>query len=192
MATLPEARYTLEEYIQLEDTLDYHSEFHDGLILPVESATPTHAQLEVRVGIVLAKALPPPCAVFGSSLNLYIPSVNRIVHPDATVVCDTVSIPKPDCVDNPSVIVEVTSPSTKDYDHGTKREYYFSLPSLQHYLLVSQTERLVSHYERAPGIVVINENFPDAWLYVDHRAGETLRVGAGIPVDSIYKGILLP
>ena len=182
MATQPMDRYTLEDYLDLEDKLDYRSEFHDGSIIPVEAASPTHARLEARVGSILEKAFFPRCATFGSSLNLYIPSVNRTLHPDASVICGNLNYPKPDCVDNPTVIVEITSPKTKDYDHGTKRECYFTLPSLQHYLLISQTERLVGHYERS-GI---------GWIYVDRRADAIVVLGGvEIPVADIYEGIFL-
>lgn len=180
MATQPLNLYTLEEYLRLEDTLDYRSEFHDGLILPVELATPTHALLEASVGAILKSAFP-RCAVYGSSLNLYIASVNKVVHPDATLLCTPASYPKPDCIDNPTILVEITSPTTKDYCYGTKREYYFTLPSLQHYLLVSQTEKIVGHYHRSGG----------QWIYADWRADAVIFIGdAKLPVVDIYAGIL--
>jgi Uma2 family endonuclease len=90
--------------------------------------------------------------------------------------------PKPDCIDNPTILVEVTSPKTKDYDYGTKREMYFSLPSLQHYLLVSQTERLVGHYRRSG----------DGWMYVDRGAdGVIVLDDVQVQVEKIYAGILV-
>lgn len=181
MASQPLPRYTLEEYLELEDRLEYGSEFHDGVVLPVESATPTHARLGSRVGAIIEKIYA-SCATFDSSLSLYIPSVNRIVHPDATVVCGKASYPKPDCIDNPMVLIEITSPTTKDYDYGTKREYYFSLPSLQHYLLISQTEALVGHFEKSA----------EAWIYMDRGADSIISLGSeiSVPVSEIYSKIL--
>jgi Uma2 family endonuclease len=87
MATLPLDRYTLEEYLDMEDTLDYRSEFHDGIVLPVEAATPIHAQLEVSLAAFLLNAFGSRCLVYGSSPNLYIASGNKVLHPDATVLC---------------------------------------------------------------------------------------------------------
>jgi Uma2 family endonuclease len=180
MTTQPVDPYTLEQYLEMEDTLEYRSEFHDGVILPVESATPTHALLGNRVGSVLEKAFS-VCAVYDSGLNVYIASANRVVHPDRTVICGPANYPKRDCIDNPTVVVEITSPSTKDYDYGTKREQYFTLPSLQHYLLVSQTEKTVGHYERSGA----------GWIYLDHHAEATFNLGnVEICVGDIYAGIL--
>jgi Uma2 family endonuclease len=176
MATQQEARCTLEEYLELEDTLDYRSEFHDGLILPVEAASPMHARLGLRMGGVLQTAFP-SCAVYDSSPNLYIASANKVLHPDATVLCGEENRPKPDCIDNPTVLVEVTSLKTKDYDYGTKREMYFILPSLRYYLLVSQTEAKVGVYERK-GV---------GWFYVDRGPEETITLdGKEIRVADIY------
>jgi Uma2 family endonuclease len=180
MATQPLDQCTLEQYLEIEDTLDYRSEFHDGVILPVESATPTHALLEAAV-IGILKGKFSNCAVYGPSLNLYIASANKVVHPDATVLCEPANYPKRDCIDNPTVVVEVISPSTKDYNHGTKRENYFSLSSLQHYLLVSQTEKTVGHYQRSGS----------GLIYVEHRSDAIFSLGkVEISVGEIYAGIL--
>jgi Uma2 family endonuclease len=179
MATQPLDRYTIEQYVEMEDTLGYRSEFHDGIILPVESATPTHARLGARLGSLLNNSF--PSCVYDSSLNVYIASSNKVLHPDATVLCGPANYPKPDCIDNPMVLVEITSPSTKDYDHGTKREYYFSLDSIQHYLLVSQAEKRVGHYERSGA----------GWIYVDRRSLAVILIGTvEIPIAAIYTGIL--
>jgi len=100
---------------------------------------------------------------------------------NATVLCEPANYPKPDCIDNPAVLVEITSPSTKDYDHGTKREHYFGLSSVRHYLLVSQTERMVGHYQRSGS----------EWLYRDHRSDAIIVLGGiEISVAEIYAGIL--
>lgn len=180
MATQPLDRYTLEQYLGLQDTLDYRSEFHDGLVLPVEAATPNHSRLVSRVNGRL-EAVFPDCAVYDSSLNLYVATANKIFHPDVAVVCGNPSYPKPNCIDNPTILVEVTSPATKDYDHGSKREHYFTLPSLQHYLLVSQTEAAVGHYRRSG----------DVWIYSDNGSSASVLLGnKEIAVVDIYLGIL--
>jgi len=183
-------QYTLDHYLKTEETLDDRAEFHDGLILPVEAATPTHARLGSRLASVLARAFP-SCAVYDSTLNLYIASANRVLHPDATVICGPVNSPKPDCVDNPTILVEITSPSTKDYDHGTKREHYFTLPTLQHYLLVSQTERKIGHYQRSGAARIDKTWIDETRIYSDRPSGAALFLSdIELPVDAIYSDIL--
>ena len=51
---------------------------------------------------------------------------------------------------NPTVLIEVLSPSTADYDRGTKCAHYRTLESLSDYLVIAQAEPLVEHYQRQP------------------------------------------
>ena len=179
MATQPRDYYTLDDYLKLDEP-DSTFEFHDGLIFPCEAASPTHARLESRLCSIFENSYR-SCAVYGPSLNLYVASANKVFHPDVTVVCGVPNYPKPECIDNPTVLVEVTSPSTKDYDYGTKQEHYFSLPSVKHYLLVSQSEPRVSHYQRSG----------EAWIYVNRYAGEIIFLGEiEVNVNEVYRDIL--
>lgn len=90
-----------------------------------------------------------PCDVFTSDLRLGIES-NHFVYADVTVVCRPPLL-RPgttDVVLNPRVIVEVLSRSTEAYDRGDKQAAYLALPSLDHYVLVSQREARVEVYTR--------------------------------------------
>jgi Uma2 family endonuclease len=73
-------------------------------------------------------------------------------YPDVVVVCDEPQFEDAhvDTLLNPTLIVEVLSPSTEDYDRGTKFEHYRTLPSLQEYLLISQDKIHVVHYLKQP------------------------------------------
>lgn len=77
-------------------------------------------------------------------------SGNTYLYPDIVVVCE-----KPifhddgkDVILNPTVILEVLSPSTENYDRGKKFFAYREMPSLKDYLLVSQDEPRIEHYTR--------------------------------------------
>ena len=82
---------------------------------------------------------------------------------------------------NPTLIVEVLSPSTEDYDHGTKFAHYRSVPSLQVYLLVAQDRVHVELYERQPD---------NRWVLSETRdSEETLdlpAVGAKLALADVY------
>ena len=54
-------------------------------------------------------------------------------------------------IDNPIIVVEVLSPSTAAIDHGPKLSGYFSLPSVQHYLILDPERRVVIHHKRGVG-----------------------------------------
>ena len=79
-------------------------------------------------------------------------SARTAFEPDALVVCpppplDAIEIP------NPVIVVEVLSPSTAADDHGVKFDGYFSLPSVEHYLILDPDRRVMIHHKRGPGAI---------------------------------------
>ena len=68
-------------------------------------------------------------------------------EPDALVVCPS---PRLDAIEipNPVIVVEVLSPSTAADDHGPKLDGYFSLPSVEHYLILDPDRRVMIHHKR--------------------------------------------
>lgn len=111
------------------------------------------------------------------------PRGERYVYPDVTVVCGSVVLEEgtTDVLTNPTIVVEVLSPSTEGHDRGPKWLAYQALPSLTDYVLVSQDEALVEHYARVEGGV---------FQYRAQGPGGTLVLssGASIAVDAIYAG----
>jgi Uma2 family endonuclease len=76
------------------------------------------------------------------------------VYPDIVVACEPhqfLNDGMGDTLLNPSIIIEVLSPSTESYDQGAKRHRYQTIPSLQEYAVVWQTEPRVEIYRRGPG-----------------------------------------
>jgi Uma2 family endonuclease len=88
-----------------------------------------------------------PCRMFPDGMTVRI-GARTAFEPDALVVCpspldlNTMEIP------NPVVVVEVLSPSTAADDHGVKLDGYFSLPSVEHYLIVDPDRRVMIHHKR--------------------------------------------
>ena len=88
-----------------------------------------------------------PCRMFPDGMTVRI-SARTAFEPDALVVCpspldlNTMEIP------NPIVVVEVLSPSTAADDHGVKLDGYFSLKSVEHYLIVDPDRRVMIHHKR--------------------------------------------
>lgn len=82
------------------------------------------------------------------------------IYPDISVVCGEPEF-EDDFVDtllNPTVIIEVLSPSTELYDRGRKFQHYRTLTSLQEYVLIAQDSYRVEHFIRQPN---------DEWLLSD-------------------------
>jgi Uma2 family endonuclease len=112
--------------------------------------SPRHAALTARVARALSAALGRGCEVFSSDLQLGFADNTRYVYADVTVICGQVRIQPgtKDVVENPTIVVEVISPSSEQYDRGLKWEGYRNVPSLTDYLLVSQKAATIEHFRR--------------------------------------------
>lgn len=146
--------------------------------------SPRHAALAARIARALGVALGRECEVFSSDLQLGLTRQGRYVYADATVVCGPLRLlpGTSHVVENPSIIVEVLSPSTEPYDRGLKWDGYRQLPSLTDYLLVSQSAASIEHYRREPD---------GAWRYRVGGVGDrvTLTGSAELDVASIFDGV---
>jgi Uma2 family endonuclease len=105
-------------------------------------------------------------------------------HPDVSFVCGPAARSGIDrtAVTNPTLVVEVTSPSTEDYDRGDKLSHYKQLPSLQAVLLVSHA---------GPRITLV-ERREEGWRVTDFRAGERVVLAepaAELEVDRVYAAL---
>jgi len=140
--------HTYAEYLALEEESTVRHEYLDGEIYAMAGGSPDHAALAAAVIAVLGSRLPSGCRVFSSGLRLRIPSTGLSTYPDAAVVCGPTERAPDDrlAVTNPVLLVEVTSPSTEDFDRGEKLRHYKSLPSVREVLIVSHREpRLTVH-----------------------------------------------
>ena len=91
-----------------------------------------------------------PCEVFAGGLAVRI-DAGTTFEPDASVVCGPRHSDDTIVVSDPIIVVEVLSPSTAGVDHGRKLGGYFSLPSVEHYLILDPDRRVVTHQKRGSG-----------------------------------------
>jgi Uma2 family endonuclease len=89
-----------------------------------------------------------------------------------------------DTIVNPTVIVEVLSPSTQNYDRGDKFQFYRSLPTLRDYLLIHQASIHIEHHTKmADGRWVLNEN-------QDREGDITIQsLNLELPISRIYERV---
>lgn len=108
-------------------------------LIGVNLVSSLHAQLRGR-----------PCSVFGSDMRVAIPHARRYVYPDASVVCDDAVFEddSEDTLTNPTLIVEILSPSTERYDRGKKFQAYQTIRSFQEYLLAAQDTVFIERFVR--------------------------------------------
>jgi Uma2 family endonuclease len=175
--------YTYAEYLVLEEESSVRHEFLDGEIYAMAGGSPDHAALAAALIRIVGGQLPPGCRVFTSDLRVRIAATGLTTYPDAAVVCGRTqrSPDDPLAVTNPVLLVEVTSPSTEEYDRGEKLRHYTAMPSVREVLFVSH---------RKPELTLHRRDEP-AWTSVSAAAGAVLElasVAALVAVDELYRG----
>jgi Uma2 family endonuclease len=143
-------RYSLEEYLQLERESDARLEFWDGEVFAMSGGPLGHERVMGNVyDLFRSQLTKSECSVFGSNMQIKVPSAPPYRYADGSVVCDKVQIERfsgNDLLLNPLLIYEVLSPSTEAYDRGDKFTHYKSIESLKEYLLIAQHRPHVTHY----------------------------------------------
>jgi len=179
-------RYTYVDYVAVELDSSTKHEFLDGEIYAMAGGSEDHSALAAEVLCALGNAVGDrPRRVHTSDLRLYVEAVGLATFPDGMVICGPMQQhgPSPHSTAlNPTVLLEVTSDSSEDYDTGAKLEYYRTIPSLRDYIIVSHRERRITVHSRNEGA---------GWMARVAIAGgrvavEALRVD--LVVDDIYRG----
>ena len=168
--------FTPEMYVERERRSAFKSEFADGAILAMAGASEAHnlivANIVRELGIQMKGR---PCRVYPSDMRVRIPQKKRYVYPDAIVVCGEPEFEDEhrDTLLNPTVVIEVLSPSTENHDRVAKFAAYRTVASLQEYLLISQDTPLIECYTRQEGTRF--------WLYSDAEGDDALMELNSIP-----------
>ena len=194
--TLPQSvdRCTPQEYLARERDARERHEYYHGEVFAMSGGTPDHSLIIANVNGELHNALKGrPCRVYESNLRVRVPRTTLYTYPDATVICGERQFDPLDTsretVTNPTLIVEVLSPSTETWDRGGKFQNYQQIDSLREYVLVSSDKPLVETFRRqgAGGAT---------WVYTA-TSGPEVRVllpalGVELPMAEIYSGVEFP
>jgi Uma2 family endonuclease len=120
-------------------------------------------------------------------MRTYAPLKKSYFYPDIVVVKgqDEYLDNEFDTLTNPTFVLEVASKSTKSYDKSKKFDFYRSIPSLEEYFLVSQTEYYVSHFYK---------NAQNEWVVGDilQNLTDVLKVKSlsiELKLSDIYRGV---
>jgi len=144
-------RYSVSEYLELEEKAEFKSEFVDGEILAMAGASANHniltAKFLARIFLALEDL---DYSVFMSDMRVWMPVHNRYTYPDVVVVAGQpiFTDQKQTGITNPCLIVEVLSDSTGGYDRENKFKLYRSIPSFREYILISQNGYAVEQYAK--------------------------------------------
>ncbi len=153
MSTQPQTYLTPEEYLAFEREAEVKHEYYAGEIFAFAGASRQHNLIVANVIRELGNEVKArPCEVYPSDMRVRVSPTGLYTYPDVTVVCGEARFgdEHSDTLLNPTVIVEVLSPSTEGYDRGEKFEHYRKLDSLQEYLVIAQERHHVEHHVRQP------------------------------------------
>ncbi len=199
---VPDDRYTIEQYLAIEESTGKRYEFHEGQLLSVESMAGgsfVHAVLagnfigEVRSAIISKEMLShhlAGCNATTSDLRIAVDGGKRYLYADAVVVCGKPRFDDviPSAVVNPILVVEVISPSSEKYDRSLKFNFYSLLPSLREYLLIEQESQRVEVRHRP--------NTSSDWSYTvvagQEDAVHLPSLDVTLPINGLYRGWTAP
>jgi Uma2 family endonuclease len=181
--------YTRAEYLELEASSNVKHEYLEGQIYAMAGGTPEHAALAATAtALLFAQLRDAPCRAHYADVRVRIRATGLATYPDVTVLCGPREVDPDDehAVTNPTLIVEVLSRSTEEYDRGDKFEHYKQVPSLAEYVLVSYRERCIEVWTRG---------ISDAWTCIVARERDAARlasIGAELDVSELYNAAAEP
>lgn len=148
----PASKYiTPEEYLALEaDAVEKH-EYYNGEVVAMAGASEAHVRIARNLIIEIGAFLKgKSCEVFGTDYRVTTPLSDSYMYPDVMIVCGPTEKKKDafDTLTNPSVIIEIQSPSTYQRDMDLKLLYYMQIPSLKEYILVSSSRYHATTFRR--------------------------------------------
>ena len=178
---------TVEEYLALDEASENQHEFINGELIPMPGGSGPHNSIVARaIGALLGAVDDRDCTVFASQMRVQIDDF-RYLYPDASVVCGEPAYADDNDVIllNPTVVVEVTSPSSIERDHIHKVELYGAVPSIAGYLILSQERVLAQWYTRSESGWHLRQ-FADPADEI-----ELAPLGCTLALSQLYRGVKL-
>ncbi len=195
MAINPETKWTPAAYLAFErEQSDAKHEYLDGRIIPMAEtirgmagASLAHNRIVSNLVISLGTQMRGrPGDVFSSDMRIHIPTTGLYTYPDIAALCDEPQFEDDqlDVLLNPSIIIEVLSPSTEAYDRGAKFDHYRSIEPLQTYVLIAQGRAHLEQFQRQES----------GWLLTVTKGLETSvmleAIGCKLALTDVYKRVL--
>ncbi len=153
MSSLPKHRWTEAEYLAFERASEEKHELIDGEIVSMSGASESHNLIATStLSSLFSQLRKGTCKIYPGDMRVRIGKRRQYTYPDMSIVCDkpVFADEQKDTLLNPTVIIEVLSPSTQAYDRGDKFMLYRTLASLQEYILISQNRIHIGRYVCQP------------------------------------------
>lgn len=180
-------KFSIEEYLEMENASVEKNEYYKGEIFAMSGAKVPHNAISGNLFVALSNKLKGKnCKPYNSDQRIHIQSNTLFTYPDISIICGEIMTLNDDeyNVLNPSVIIEVLSRSTKNYDRGEKFKLYRDIPTLKEYIL-ADSENI--HIE----VFRLNEN--NHWELEEYNSIEDLLyvkvIDEKILLSEIYDGV---
>jgi Uma2 family endonuclease len=181
-------KVSLAEYFAYCDSIEGKAEFFDGEIFDMAGGTYDHnVVLSNLAGELRSMLKGKNCTALADNQRIEVESGNNYCYADGAVVCGPPQFSELDrnSLKNPTLLIEVSSPSTALYDRTVKFRRYSAIPSLREYVIVQPDLVSVEVLQRTPD---------DKWLlthydYLDQTVMlESLQIA--LPMSEIYDKVL--
>ncbi len=181
---------TVQDYLEIERRSETKHEYVNGVVVAMVGAGANHGLIMLGAAGALRRQLRGRgCYVYPSDLRVNIEALNIYTYPDITVVCGVPQFggQQPDTLLNPTLLVEILSPSTERYDRAEKFARYRRIPSLREYVLIAQDMPMIEHYVRGDG---------GTWAWsAAERLEDTLAlptIGCTLALAEVYEQVTFP
>lgn len=186
---LPEPTYVPEdEYLAFDEQSEMRNEYINGQIYSMTGGSEPHLRIISNAHATLHTLLRgSSCTVYPVEMRVQLSAAKSYFYPDITIVCGEGKFQEDEAIAtllNPTVLIEVLSPSTELRDRTTKLSYYQRFSTLQDYVLIAQVMPKAECYSRAEG---------GAWMF---RLVEGLEASLTIPgidctlqLADVYEGV---
>jgi Uma2 family endonuclease len=178
---------TPEQYLDVERKAEFKSEYYAGRMFAMAGGTLAHALIPMNIAAQVREALGKRnCRAVNSDLRVRISESGPFVYPDLSIYCGEPKLADghKDTLLNPQVVFEVLSPSSEAHDRGHKFSQYRKIPSLQEYVLVSQTEPRIEVFLRQP---------EGKWILTEYVGLDAIcslaSVGCSVSLSAVYDGV---
>lgn len=179
-------KLTVAEYLQWEKKSIEKHEYFRGEIFAMAGAGTRHNVIFSNLFREISYNLKgKACKPFGSDLRIHIPQNTLFTYPDISIICNEIISSKedPDTAIQPTILIEILSSSTKNYDRGEKFKFYRDIPTLKEYILVDSESIYIEAFR-------INKY--GNWELEDYKSPHTglqlPAIGLTIPISEIYEG----
>lgn len=181
-------RASYADYLAAEQNSRSRHEYLEGVIVAMAGGSDEHNALSSRFAALCVNRLTAPCRHYSPDQRFWIAATAHGRYSDGSIICGKPEHPAHDhqATTNPSVVIEVLSPSSEGDDEGDKRKDFQSLASLQAYVVVAQDDRCVKVYRRDDGGTW--RAAPD--VFRDGQSFELPNLTSQITIAELYDGVL--